>query len=259
MHSQLKKIVSEKKKEIWELKKRTKALSEPDLGAQPRDFKKAVNQSGKISLIAEIKFASPSAGVIRERVDPVVIGRLYEEAGARAISLITDRSFFGGDLLHLPLLKEALSLPILRKDFILDEVQLRESREFGADAVLLIARILDQEKLAVLLDRCRQLGMAALVEVHDRSDLEKALICGAEIIGINNRDLDTFEVNLKTTLDLASLVPQGVVRVGESGIRDKEDIRLLRKAVIQAVLVGTTLMKSENLLEKTKELVQAGL
>jgi indole-3-glycerol phosphate synthase len=258
MHSLLKKIVTEKKKEIRELEKRTKAFSEHDLGAPLRDFKKAVNQSGKISLIAEIKCASPSAGIIRERIDPVAIGRLYEEAWARAISLITDRLFFGGDLHYLPLLKEALSLPILRKDFILDEVQLWESREFGADAVLLIARILDQEKLAVLLDLCLQLGMAALVEVHDRSDLEKAMACGAEIIGINNRDLDTFKVNLQTTLDLCPHIPQGVVRVSESGIRDKEDIRLLRKAGVQAVLVGTTLMKSENLIEKTKELVQAG-
>jgi indole-3-glycerol phosphate synthase len=258
MHSLLTDILDEKKREVRELEKRSKLLSDHAWGPPPRDFKTAINQSGKIGLIAEIKFASPSAGVIRERIDPNSIGKLYEKAGARAISLITDQPFFGGDLQHLPLLKKAVSLPILRKDFVFDEVQLCESRRGGADAVLLIARILVRKQLTFLIDLCRQLGMAALVEVHDRPDLEKALACGAEIIGINNQDLDTFEVDLKTTLDLVPHIPQGVVRVSESGIQGKDDIGLLRKVGIQAILVGTTLMKSENLLEKTKELVQAG-
>ncbi|MFH0788818.1 MAG: indole-3-glycerol phosphate synthase TrpC [Pseudomonadota bacterium] len=251
-------IISEKEREVQGLKKRAdRHCNHFDL-LPGRDFKKAISQSKRISLIAEIKFVSPSAGVIRDRIDPGPIGRLYEEAGARAISLITDNPFFGGDLQQLPLLKEAVSLPILRKDFILDEVQLWESRRFGADAVLLISRILPQEQLTVLLDLCRQLGMAALVEVHNRPDLEKALVCGAEIIGINNRDLDTFQVNLRTTFDLAPHIPPGIIKVSESGIKDKEDIRLLRKAGVQALLVGTTLMKSENQLEKTRELVEAG-
>jgi indole-3-glycerol phosphate synthase len=258
VHSLLTTIIAEKKKEVRELKKRAETLPNHHGLSLPRDFKKAISQSERINLIAEIKFASPSAGVIRERIDSSEIGRLYEEAGAQAISLITDKRFFGGDLQQLPLLKENISLPILRKDFILDEVQLWESRRFGADAVLLIARILDQKQLASLIERCSQLGMAALVEVHDRPDLEKAKDCGAGIIGINNRDLDTFKVNLQTTQDLTLHIPNGIIRVSESGIKDKDDIRLLRKAGIQAVLVGTTLMKSENLLEKTKELVQAG-
>jgi indole-3-glycerol phosphate synthase len=258
MHSILEMIVTEKKKEVEQLKKRRKDLFDQDLGTPSRDFKQAINQPGKTSLIAEIKFASPSAGFIREQIDPASIGIIYEAAGAKSISLITDHRFFGGDRSQLPLLKEAVSLPILRKDFILHEVQLWESRKLGADAVLLIARILDPKQLAVLLDLSRRLGMAALVEVHDREDLQKALACGAEIIGINNRDLDTFKVDLKTTLDLTPHIPPEIIKVSESGIKNKDDIRLLGKIGFQAALVGTTLMKSKNILKKTRELVLAG-
>ena len=173
-------------------------------------------------------------------------------------SLLTDRKFFGGDLNELPLLKKAVALPILRKDFILHEIQVRESFYWGADAILLIARILSESRLRSLLDLSQQFGMAGLVEAHDRDDLEKARACGAEIIGINNRDLDTFEVNLKTTLDLIPHLPQGCVRVSESGFKNSDDIRLLKGTGVQAVLVGTSLMKSENILKKTKELIEAG-
>ncbi len=249
-------IIAEKRREVEDLGEKADTFpNNPDLPPR-RNFKKAISHSGKISLIAEIKFSSPSAGVIREKTDPCAIGRIYEKAGARAISLITDKRFFGGDLKQLPFLKKAVSLPVLRKDFIIDEIQVEESERLGADAVLLIARILSKGQLTAMLDLCRQLEMAALVEVHDRDDLEKAKDCGAGIIGINNRDLDTLEVSLKTTLELAPHVPQGCILVSESGINNKEDIRLLQKMCVRAVLVGTSLMKNDNLLEKTRELVQ---
>jgi len=158
----------------------------------------------------------------------------------------------------LPRLKGAISLPVLRKDFIIDEVQVKESFLYGADALLLIARILSVKKLLALLKMCRELGMAPLTEVHDRQDLDKALDCGAEIIGINNRDLDTFEVDLRTTFELAPLVPEGCITVSESGISSAGDIRLLKKCGVNAVLAGTSLMKSENIRLKTQELVLAG-
>jgi len=230
-----------------------------DKERQPlRDFKAAISIPQKISLIAEIKFASPSAGRIREKADPIPIGRIYEDAGAAAISLVTDRPFFQGDLEHLPRLKKALSLPILRKDFIIDAVQVRQAYFYGADAILLIARILSQQQLAELIGACREMGMAPLTEVHDRDDLEKAVACDAEIIGINNRDLDSFNVDIDTTFKLAPLVPNNCILVSESGITAKGDIRALQTTGIQAVLVGSALMRSRDPAKKTKEIVIAG-
>ena len=210
-----------------------------------------------ISVIAEIKFASPSAGPIREKTDTVSIGRIYEEAGAAAISLLTDDRFFRGDVRDLPYLKKSVSLPILRKDFILDPCQVTESFTYGADAILLIARILSKGQLKELLDMSNELGMTALSEVHDAADIEKAIEAGADVIGINNRDLDTFQVDLGTTLALAPLVPKDCIIVSESGISTGKDVRLLKKLGVDAVLVGTALMGSKNLEVKTKELVEA--
>ena len=257
MHHRLVEILDEKKNEVARLKK-----SMPfnrDKKRQPlRDFKAAISVAQKISLIAEIKFASPSAGRIREKVDPISIGRIYQDAGAAAISLLTDKRFFQGDLEHLPRLKKATVLPILRKDFIIDEVQLREAQFYGADAVLLIARILSQQQLAEYLALCRELGLAPLTEVHDRDDLEKAVACDAEIIGINNRDLDSFKVDINTTFDLAPLIPQHCVCVSESGITEEKDIFALKTKRIHAVLVGSSLMSSKEPAKKTKEIVNAG-
>ncbi|MFH1481866.1 MAG: indole-3-glycerol phosphate synthase TrpC [Pseudomonadota bacterium] len=245
-------ILAEKKREVERLKK--ESLSVYEGGMPPvRDFKRAVSTSSKVNLIAEIKFASPSAGIIRKNADPIEIGRVYEEAGAAAISILTDKTFFRGDRSFLPILKRSTSLPLLRKDFIIDEIQLRESSFWGADAVLLIARILSEEKLRRFLYLCQDLGMAALTEVHDKEELEKAIDCGAEIIGINNRNLDTFQVNLQTTLRLAPLVPEGSVIVSESGIRDRGDIQLLKGAGVHAVLVGTSLMRSRDVGKKARE------
>ena len=223
-----------------------------------RDFKSAISQPGRINLIAEIKFASPSAGTIREKTDPIKIGRIYERAGAAAISLLTDQKFFHGHLENLPGVKQAINLPILRKDFIIDEIQIREALAWGADAILLIVRILSETQLKELLQVCHENGLAALVEVHDRNDLEIALESKAEIIGINNRDLDTFEINLQTTHDLAAQIPEGHIIVGESGIHNPKDIEGLKGSRVNAVLVGSSLMSSEDIESKTREMVEAG-
>ena len=258
MHPRLKEILTHKRREVENLRKRGLPADERKDFSSVRDFKKAISKPNRIGLIAEIKFASPSAGVICEKTDPCAIGRIYEDAGAVAISFLTDHRFFGGNLEDLPLLKKAISLPILRKDFIIDEIQVRESRFYEADAVLLIARILSKNQLKELLVFSKELGLTPLTEIHDHDDLEKAYDCGAEVIGINNRNLDTFEVSLRTTLDLAPLVPKGRILVSESGISDKEDIQLLGRSGIRSVLVGTSLMESKDMARKTRELVDSG-
>jgi indole-3-glycerol phosphate synthase len=257
MHHQLEKILDEKQNEVARLKS---ALPlNRDHGVLPlRDFKAAISAPAKVNLIAEIKFASPSAGLIRQKTDPVAIGRIYEEAGAAAVSLLTDKRFFQGDLAQLPRLKRAISLPILRKDFIIDEVQVREAIIYGADAILLIARILSRQQLTEYISLCRELGMAPLTEVHDQDDLEKALASGADIIGINNRDLDSFKVDIDTTFALAPLVPQNQILVSESGIEKEGDIPPLKSAGVHAVLVGSALMRSNDPASKTSEIVRAG-
>jgi len=257
MHQRLTEILGHKKDEVARLK-RTESFQWDKEPLPLRDFKAAISIPKKISLIAEIKFASPSAGFFREKADPIPIGRIYENAGAAAISLLTDKRFFQGDLKHLPRLKRAISLPILRKDFIIDEVQVREAFFYGADAILLIARILSQQQLTEYIDLCQELGMAPLTEIHSRDDLNKAVASGTEIIGINNRDLDSFNVDILTTIKLAPLVPKDCILVSESGISAKDDIRALQTTDIQAVLVGSALMRSKNPAKKTKELVIAG-
>ena len=257
MHHRLAEILAEKKNEVARLKKGMPFKGVSDLPAI-RDFKAAISVPPQIRLIAEIKFASPSAGLIREKTDPIAIGQIYEKAGAAAISLLTDQKFFQGDLSQLPHLKNATSLPILRKDFIIDEVQVREAKLYGADAVLLIARILSRAQLKEFLSMCRELNIAPLTEIHDREDLEKAVSCGADIIGINNRDLDSFKVDINTTFELASEVPEDCTLVSESGITDMEDILSLRTTGIHAILVGSALMKSDDLTYTTTQFVTAG-
>lgn len=258
MNSRLTEILAEKRKEVVGLKKRGVATNGCNDLPPIRDFKDAISRSDRINLIAEIKFASPSAGVIREMTDPLTVGKRYEEAGAAAISLLTDKRFFRGDIRYLQQLKRVTSIPILRKDFIIDERQIVESFLNGADALLLIARIVSSKQLRKLLGACQGLGIAALTEVHDRNDLDKAIDCKADIIGINNRDLDTFKVDLSTTLGLAPLVPGGHIIVSESGINNRHDVRVLKEAGVQAVLVGTALMKSKDMEKKAKGLAGAG-
>ncbi len=258
MHRRLKEILEQKRKEVQDLRSRGLRERRDDGLPGPRDFRKAISTPGRLRLIAEIKFASPSEGVIRERVDPCAIGSVYEGAGAAAISLLTDTRFFDGRIEDLPRLRKAVSLPVLRKDFIIDPIQVKESCLYGADAILLIARILSKEQLGELLTLSMESGLAPLTEVHDPRDLEKALECGAETIGINNRNLDTFEVSLQTTVDLASRIPGNCVIVSESGIARVEDIRCLRKAGVHAFLVGTSIMKSDDMKGKIRALLEAG-
>ncbi len=259
MHDKLLEILEEKKREVAHLKKGQLPLPEDHFPRSIRNFKKALTSNDGIDLIAEIKFGSPSAGIIREESAPLSIGRAYEKAGAAAISLLTDRKFFKGDLKNLPVLKQAVALPILRKDFIIDEIQVIESAAFGADAVLLIARILSRQQLKNLLDASQKLGISALTEIHDQQDLEKSLACDAHIIGINNRDLDTFEINTHTTLELAPLIPPDRVVVSESGIRSGQDMLAFKGLNIQAVLVGSALMGADDPGEKAAEMVKAGV
>jgi indole-3-glycerol phosphate synthase len=258
MNSRLAEIIAEKHREVHRLKK----VGPPRNGIRDvspvRDFRGAISVPNRVNLIAEIKFASPSMGIIRKEGDPLLIGQTYEEAGAAAISLLTDKRFFKGDLESLPRLKKAVSLPVLRKDFIVDEIQVRESFIYGADAILLIVHLLSQQQLKSLMNLCKDLGMVALVEVHDREDLEKALECEAEIIGINNRNLETFEVDLSTTVELVPLVPNRHIIVSESGISNGNDIQVLMRSRVQAVLVGSSIMKSDDVLGKARELVFAG-
>ena len=258
MHSRLIEILEAKKQEVARLKKM--GITYPGQMGIPgiRDFKSAISQPGRINLIAEIKFASPSAGMIREKTDPIKIGQIYEQAGAAAISFLTDQKFFNGHLENLPGVKQAINLPVLRKDFIIDEIQIREALTWGADAILLIVRILSKTQLKELLQVCHENSLAALVEVHDRKDLEKAIDSKAEIIGINNRDLDTFEINLQTTFALVTQIPEGHIIVGESGIHNQIDIEGLKGTKVNAVLVGSSLMSSEDIEEKTREMVEAG-
>jgi indole-3-glycerol phosphate synthase len=258
MHSRLLEILEIKKQEVAQLKRNGISFPAQRDIPQIRDFKSAISQPDRINLIAEIKFASPSAGRIREKTDPIKISRIYEQAGAAAISLLTDQKFFLGHLENLPGVKQAVNLPVLRKDFIIDELQIREALAWGADAVLLIVRILSEAQFKELLQVCYEKGLAALVEVHDRDDLDKALDSKAEIIGINNRDLDTFAIDLQTTHKLAAQIPPGPIIVGESGIHSPEDIESLKGSRINAVLIGSSLMSSDDLESKTREMVEAG-
>jgi len=244
MSDVLKRIINEKQKEITRRKERGRFFR-PFWNHPRRSLKKALCAPG-LQIIAEVKRASPSKGLIARKWDPVTQAQRYHEGGAAAVSCLTDESFFKGHLEYLAALREAISLPLLRKDFILDECQIEEARAFGADAVLLIVAALKPEKLAQLLAATHNLGLEALVEVHDERELEVALTCGAEIIGINNRNLRTFEVSLDTTLRLVQLVPQGLPVVAESGIKGKEDLKKLAQAGVEAALIGETLMRAKD-------------
>ncbi len=244
MSDVLKRIINEKQKEITRRKERG-LFFRPFWDHPRRSLKKALRAPG-LQIIAEVKRASPSKGLIAPKWDPVTQAQRYQEGGAAAVSCLTDEPFFRGHLEYLAAIRQAISLPILRKDFILDECQLEEARAFGADAVLLIVAALKPEKLAQLLAATHNLGLEALVEVHDERELEIALACGAEIIGINNRNLRTFEVSLETTLRLVKRIPQEIPVVAESGIKDKEDLEKLAQAGVKAALIGESLMRAKD-------------
>ncbi|MBM3132447.1 MAG: indole-3-glycerol phosphate synthase TrpC [Chloroflexi bacterium] len=220
----------------------------------PRDFAAALKGSG-IKLIAEIKRASPSKGPLAPNLDAPSLARTYEKAGTAAISVLTEPDFFKGSLADLEAVRAAVCLPILRKDFIVDTYQLWEARASGADAVLLIAAALPMGEMARLLKATGQLAMTALVEVHDRTELERVLELDAKVIGINNRNLRTFSVSLKTTLELRPIVPKGKIVVSESGIHTTNDVQRLRDAGVNAILVGEALVTSPDPAGKIAELL----
>jgi len=240
-------IVETKRREVEALRPRADALEAALSSAPaPRDFLDALARPGQVSLIAECKRRSPGAGDIRPDLDPAALTGGYEDAGAAAVSVLTDESYFGGSLDDLRRVRARVSLPILRKDFMLDTLHLIEARSAGADAILLIARILDDSTLDRLHTSARALGMAALVEVHDEREMERALDIDARLIGINNRDLSNFTTDLETTLRLLEMVPRDVVIVSESGIRTREDVERLGSAGVDAILVGEALLKRED-------------
>jgi indole-3-glycerol phosphate synthase len=243
-------IVASKRRELAIAKER---LPERELerrlsDAPPvRPFRAALERSGDIGVIAEVKKASPSAGVLRSDFDPVAIAKTYAANGASCLSVLTDEPFFQGHLDYLAAIRRSVDVPLLRKDFVLDRYQLLEARVAGADAVLLIAEILPDPDLGRLFAECRALGMEALVELHDADQLPRVIQTGAELIGVNNRDLRTFVTRLEHTLDLAPLVPADRCLVSESGICTRADLDRLRAAGVKAVLVGESLMRAPDI------------
>ena len=254
----LARIVAKKREELAE---RANRLDQWQREAETRragrrDFRAAL--TGRVpAIIAEVKKASPSKGVLCADFDPARIAANYRQGGASAISVLTDESFFQGSLSHLEAVRAAVDLPVLRKDFTIANAHIVEAAAHGADAILLIAAILSERELRDFRESAAGYGMAALVEVHNRRELDAAIASGAEIIGVNNRDLSTFTVTLDTSVELAAHMPSNVVRISESGIRNAADIARLRAAGYTAFLVGEQLMKSGDPAAALRQLVAA--
>jgi indole-3-glycerol phosphate synthase len=222
----------------------------------PRDLITALVKHRPMALVAEIKRASPSLGMIKGDVDLGKIARAYEAGGAFAISVLTEAHFFRGDLSFLKEVKQETTLPILQKDFVIDPFQIYEARVSGADAILLIASLMDREELRDFVDLARNLKIVPWVEIHDEKDLEKTSPLDLPLVGINNRDLQTFEVDLATTLRLKKKIPSATKVISESGIKSEQDVRVLREAGVDGILVGETLMRSPNPASMIKELLE---
>lgn len=236
-----------------EMKKR--AVDSPDI----RDFKSAISKErGSIKLIAEIKKASPSKGIIRHDFDPLSIARIYNDKGAHAISVLTEEDFFMGSIDYISLVKGVTALPILRKDFLFEEYQIYEARVRGADAVLLIASILSREQAGELLHLSHELGMDVLFETHNLHDLDMSLNINCDIIGINNRDLKSLSVDINTTIEMIRDIPKGKIVVSESGIKTRQDCIAIERAGADAILVGTTLMASRDIGDVIDKLMGRG-
>jgi len=248
----LDRIVAHKIEEVEDRKRRA-PLPGPETGSGPvrrsdvRPFDRALKQGDGIGVIAEFKKASPSKGAIRPDASPAEIGPVYTAHGASAISVLTDRRFFQGSDEDLVVLRRCVPVPVLRKEFIVDEYQVHETAALGADAMLLIAAILDDDRLAALHRTAAACGLHCLVEVHDERELDRALAAGSRMIGINNRDLTDFTVSLDTSLRLRPRIPPGIVTVSESGIHGREDVLRLQQAGFDAVLVGESLMGAEEI------------
>jgi indole-3-glycerol phosphate synthase len=253
----LDKIVASKQVEIEAARSRLPAseLERRLIKAPPvRNFRAALEKPGPVQIIAEVKKASPSAGLLRADFDPAAIAHTYEAHGAACISVLTDEPFFQGRLEHLTAVRTASAVPVLRKDFILDRYQLLEARAAGADAVLLIAEILPGDRLGRLHQEAGDVGLQTLVEIYEADNLDRVLECGARLVGINNRDLRSFATRLEHTLELAARVPADCCLVSESGIRSRADTLRLQQAGVHAVLVGETLMRAPDMGAKLDEL-----
>jgi indole-3-glycerol phosphate synthase len=247
-------IVARKKEEVAALKARGIAALAQEI-SPPRGFIRALTDFPGVAVIAEAKKASPSKGVIRPDFDPVAIARSYQTGGAQALSVLTDVDFFQGSLAYIPAVRAAVTLPVLRKDFIIDPLQIREARAYGADAILLIAAILETSQIEEYQGLALELGMDALVEVHDEAELEKAVAAGSRLIGVNNRDLRDFSMDLNTTFRLQKMIPAEIPLVSESGIRDHRDMVRLAAHGVRAALVGETLMRAADPAEALRMLV----
>ena len=255
-------IIAYKKEELAETKRRVpfaEIKSKVADGEPTRGFGKALSSPDGIGLIAEVKKASPSKGVIRQDFDPVAIAGQYEESGASCLSVLTEKKFFQGDLEYLGRIRKSVKLPLLRKDFIIDEYQIFEARAAGADAILLIAACLEKQQVKDYLGIAGQLGLDVLVESHTWKELDKSLHAGSSLVGINNRDLATFSVSLQTTLDLLKDIPDDRTVVSESGIRTRDDVAMLQQAGVDAILVGESLMREKDIGKKVKELLGRAL
>lgn len=242
--SVLDRVVATKRAEIAALAPRRTALRrQAEAAAEARPFAAALAVRGQVAVIAEYKRRSPSAGTIGGG-EPGAVAAVYEAGGASALSVLTDAEYFGGSLADLEAAKAAVGLPVLRKDFILDDVQVWEARAAGADAILLIVRILEDGTLRGLLELSRELGMAAVVEAHDAAEVDRAVEVGATLVGVNNRDLSTFRTDLVVSETLVERIPADRLAIAESGIRDRSDVERMGRAGFDAVLVGETLMRS---------------
>ena len=256
----LNRILARKQEEIESRRQRLSPAElrrQADSAEPPRGFVAALEASvaqGRAAVIAEIKKASPSKGVIREDFDPVEIARSYQAGGASCLSVLTDRDFFQGHEDYLVAAREACGLPVIRKDFIVDSYQVLESRAIGADCVLLIVAALEDAALSELHAAARELGMDVLVEVHDRDELDRALRLELDLVGINNRDLRTFDTSLDTTIGLLDAIPQGCLVVTESGIHRREHVALMRQNGVNAFLVGEAFMRKPDPGKELREL-----
>jgi indole-3-glycerol phosphate synthase len=252
--------IIEEKRRVVEKAKRIKPAEELIKEAKnvcvKSAFKRSISRPHHINLIAEIKKASPSKGILRGDFNPAKIAVTYQANGASAISVLTDERFFEGKLEYIKKIKENISLPVLRKDFIIDEYQIYESVTGAADAVLLIAELLSKNELAAFYNLASSLGLDVLIEAHTEEDVEKALATDCAIIGINNRDLHTFKIDLGVTQKLARLIPSGKIKVSESGIKSYEDVMFLKSLGVNAVLIGEAFMESGDIASKMREIMR---
>lgn len=259
MSTILDEIIQHKRAEVASTRARTplpEVLARIPDAPPVRGFLAALRAAVPPGLIAEVKKASPSAGLIRPDFDPVAIARDYASAGATCLSVLTDERFFHGHLDYLRQIRAAVAIPVMRKEFVIDRYQIAEARAAGADCVLLIAECLNDAELQDLYDYCHELGMDALIELYDRENVERVLATGTRLIGINNRDLRTFHTSLDHTFQLRKIIPEDVLLVSESGIRTHADVAQLRDAGVGAVLVGETLMRQPDICQAVRSLMQ---